>query len=112
MATHIYTVMNSKSPPRPGTLPVNAQPVARGDAPTAHDATSAQTPQEAKKATRKRKLLVGVLVVVVLAILLVFGIPWVEEMLNTVSTDDAFVNGPRNVCCAPCGKTDFPRSGG
>jgi len=23
----------------------------------------------------------------------VFGIPWVEEMLNTVSTDDAYVNG-------------------
>jgi membrane fusion protein, multidrug efflux system len=34
-----------------------------------------------------------VLGVAVLAVLLVFGIPWVEEMLNTVSTDDAFVNG-------------------
>ena len=31
--------------------------------------------------------------VAVLAVLLVFGIPWVEAMLNTVSTDDAFVNG-------------------
>jgi multidrug resistance efflux pump len=31
--------------------------------------------------------------VAVLAVLLVFGIPWVEEMLNTVSTDDAYVNG-------------------
>ena len=31
--------------------------------------------------------------VAVLAVLLVFGIPWVKEMLNTVSTDDAFVNG-------------------
>ena len=31
--------------------------------------------------------------VVVLAVLLVFGIPWVERMLNTVSTDDAYVNG-------------------
>ena len=28
-----------------------------------------------------------------MAVLLVFGIPWIEEMLNTVSTDDAFVNG-------------------
>ena len=35
----------------------------------------------------------GVLGVAVLAVLLVFGIPWVEEMLNTVSTDDAYVNG-------------------
>ena len=46
-----------------------------------------------RKATRKRKLLAGGLGVAVLAVLLVFGIPWVEEMLNTVSTDDAFVNG-------------------
>ena len=66
----------------------------------AHDAKSAQTPpesrpvpQEAGKATRKRKLLAGVLGVAVLAVLLVFGVPWVEEMLNTVSTDDAYVNG-------------------
>lgn len=50
-------------------------------------------PQEARKAPRKRTLLVGALGVVVLAVLLVFGTPWVEAMLNTVSTDDAFVNG-------------------
>ena len=31
--------------------------------------------------------------VAVLAVLLVVGIPWVKEMLNTVSTDDAYVNG-------------------
>jgi membrane fusion protein (multidrug efflux system) len=73
---------------------------ASGDASAAHDAKSAQTPaepgpvpQEAPKAPRKRKLLLGVLGVAVLAVLLVFGIPWVEEMLNTVSTDDAYVNG-------------------
>ena len=83
---------------KPGSI--NAQPTANGDASAAHDAKSAQTPpesrpvpQEARKATRKRKLLVGVLGVAVLAVLLVFGIPWVEEMLNTVSTDDAYVNG-------------------
>jgi membrane fusion protein (multidrug efflux system) len=49
--------------------------------------------QEARGATRKRTLLFGVLGVVALAVLLVLGIPWVVEMLNTVSTDDAFVNG-------------------
>jgi membrane fusion protein (multidrug efflux system) len=38
-------------------------------------------------------LLAGVLGVAVLAVLIVFGIPWVEEMLSTVSTDDAYVNG-------------------
>jgi hypothetical protein len=51
----------------------------------------------ARKATRKRKLLAGVLDVAVLAVLLVSGIPWVEEMLNTVSTDDAFVKQEGNL---------------
>jgi membrane fusion protein, multidrug efflux system len=79
---------------------IDAQPTKNGDASAAHDATFAETPpesgpapQEARKAARKRKLLYGVLGVAVLAALLVFGIPSVEEMLNTVSTDDAFVNG-------------------
>jgi membrane fusion protein (multidrug efflux system) len=79
---------------------IDAQPAVNGDASAARDATSAQTqpesrpmPVEVRKATPKRKLLAGVLGVAVLAVLLVFGIPWVEEMLNTVSTDDAFVNG-------------------
>jgi membrane fusion protein, multidrug efflux system len=83
---------------KPGSI--NAQPKANGDASAPHDAKSAQPPpgsrpvsQGARKATPKRKLLAGVLGVAVLAVLLVFGIPWVEEMLNTVSTDDAFVNG-------------------
>jgi membrane fusion protein (multidrug efflux system) len=83
---------------KPGSI--NAQPTANGDASAAHDAKPAQpppesgpAPQETQKATRQRKLLAGVLGVAVLAVLLVFGIPWVEEMLNTVSTDDAFVNG-------------------
>jgi membrane fusion protein (multidrug efflux system) len=80
--------------------PIKAQPTANGDASAAHDTKSAEAPpesrpvpQEARKATRKRKLLAGVLGVAVLAVLLVFGIPWVEQMLNTVSTDDAYVNG-------------------
>jgi membrane fusion protein (multidrug efflux system) len=34
-----------------------------------------------------------VLGVAVLAVFLVVGMPWVEGMLNTVSTDDAYVNG-------------------
>jgi membrane fusion protein (multidrug efflux system) len=58
--------------------------------PILKDATA---PREARTSGRRRKLLFGVLGVVVLAALLVFGIPKVEEMLNTVSTDDAYVNG-------------------
>jgi membrane fusion protein, multidrug efflux system len=72
-----------------------------GDTSAVHDnATSAKTPPPRdpaphgqKQARQKRKLLVGLLGVAALAGLMVFGIPWVEEMLNTVSTDDAFVNG-------------------
>ena len=35
----------------------------------------------------------GVLAAVVLAAIWKFGIPWIELTLNTVSTDDAYVNG-------------------
>src|ERR1700686_3178032 len=79
---------------------ISAQPTANGDGATAPDPTSAETPPasrpvplEARKAKRKRKLLTGVLGVAVLAVLIVFGIPQVKEMLSTVSTDDAYVNG-------------------
>ncbi len=42
---------------------------------------------------RKRRLLMGALAAVVLAIAAVFGVPWIREILTTVSTDDAYVNG-------------------
>ena len=35
----------------------------------------------------------GAFAALVLAIVVVFGIPWIREILNTVSTDDAYVNG-------------------
>ena len=35
----------------------------------------------------------GVLGALILVAACVFGIPWIREMLNTVSTDDAYVNG-------------------
>jgi membrane fusion protein (multidrug efflux system) len=42
------------------------------------------------KSKRARYLLIGAIAVLVLAIV---GIPWIKEALNTVSTDDAYVNG-------------------
>jgi membrane fusion protein (multidrug efflux system) len=79
---------------------INAQSSAKGEVSTGRDSNSAQTPPESttappapQKSPWKRKLLAGVLVVAVLAVVLVFGIPRVREMLNTVSTDDAYVNG-------------------
>jgi membrane fusion protein (multidrug efflux system) len=41
----------------------------------------------------KRRLLIGVLGPLVLAAALIFGGPWIRLRLNTVSTDDAYVNG-------------------
>jgi membrane fusion protein (multidrug efflux system) len=68
---------------------IDARTISKEDA----SVEPARTPPVPRKATRKRKLLAGAVAVVVLAVLLVFGIPWVEAMLNTVSTDDAYVNG-------------------
>jgi len=41
----------------------------------------------------KRRLVIGALGVLVLAAVLIFGVPWIRLTLNTVSTDDAYVNG-------------------
>ncbi len=50
-------------------------------------------PPQEQKPTRRRRILLGAAGVVVLAAALWFGIPWVQTSLNTVSTDDAYVNG-------------------
>jgi multidrug resistance efflux pump len=42
---------------------------------------------------QRRRLLMAALAAVVLAIAAVFGVPWIREILTTVSTDDAYVNG-------------------
>jgi membrane fusion protein, multidrug efflux system len=42
---------------------------------------------------RKRTLLIGVIGALVLAAVAALGIPYIQRTLNTVSTDDAFVNG-------------------
>ena len=72
---------------------IDAPASANGDATPGHAVTTARTPAEAQVSARKRKILTGMLGVAVLAALLVFGIPWAEDMLSTASTDDAFVNG-------------------
>jgi membrane fusion protein (multidrug efflux system) len=41
----------------------------------------------------KQRLAMGVLAALVLAAIWKFGVPWIELTLNTVSTDDAYVNG-------------------
>ena len=70
---------------------------------SARSADPAPTPQsppgagtvapEKPKANRRRNMLLGALGVLILAGALWFGVPWVQTTLNTVSTDDAYVNG-------------------
>src|SRR5271165_4333190 len=67
----------------------------KGDsAPTPQKApdTGAVSPEK-QKSTGRRKILLGAAGVLVLAAAFWFGIPWVQTTLNTVSTDDAYVNG-------------------
>ena len=46
-----------------------------------------------RQSMRRRRLLMGLLGALILAAVFVFGIPWIRASLNTVSTDDAYVNG-------------------
>src|SRR5271169_5129213 len=63
-------------------------------APTPQKPPEAGTiPPEKQTATGRRNMLLGALGVLVLAGALWFGIPSVQTALNTVSTDDAYVNG-------------------
>jgi membrane fusion protein, multidrug efflux system len=55
--------------------------------------SSEMIPQPGRRSARRRGLLIGVLGALILAVVGVLGIPWVRSALNTVSTDDAYVNG-------------------
>ncbi|MBV9631096.1 MAG: HlyD family secretion protein [Xanthobacteraceae bacterium] len=57
------------------------------------DAPSELNPPTNSKPSQRRRLLLGVGAAVLLAVILAFGIPWIRQSLNTVSTDDAYVNG-------------------
>jgi membrane fusion protein, multidrug efflux system len=60
----------------------------------ATESTQAPPVTAAKHRPRwKRRLAMGVLAALVLAAIWRFGVPWIELTLNTVSTDDAYVNG-------------------
>jgi membrane fusion protein, multidrug efflux system len=69
------------------SLPAADTNKSQSDVPSGPDAPTSHKPMQ-----RRRLLLAGA-AVVVLAVILVFGIPWIRQALNTVSTDDAFVNG-------------------
>ena len=48
---------------------------------------------EKPRANPRRKMLLAAAGLLILAAALWFGVPWVQTTLNTVSTDDAYVNG-------------------
>jgi membrane fusion protein (multidrug efflux system) len=62
-------------------------------APTPKNPASTGTLSTEKSGGGRRRLLLGAAGVLILAGALWFGIPWVQTTLNTVSTDDAYVNG-------------------
>src|SRR6201982_1115743 len=81
---------NSIDAPAPGK-PVAA--LDRDAKPPQTDPASKPVTPGAQRSTRRRRLLLGVLGVLVLAAALWFGTPYILLTLSTVSTDDAFVNG-------------------
>jgi membrane fusion protein, multidrug efflux system len=80
MDTHPSNAQPETSPPR--------SPDASGDS-TIEKVTS--SPDPAAKPKRKHRLRIWV-VAIAGVLLVVFGVPWILHSLNTVSTDDAYVN--------------------
>jgi membrane fusion protein, multidrug efflux system len=58
-----------------------------------HAAQLSPSPPPDQRRSRRRRLLIGALGALVLAAVCIFGIRWTLASLNTVSTDDAYVNG-------------------
>ncbi len=68
-------------------VPSDAQPAGGSSSPVQPATPPAHRPAQ------KRKLVLGVAGALVLVAALVFGVPYILRALNTVSTDDAYVNG-------------------
>ncbi len=82
----------SSSPPDAiSATPVRA--AAQEPAPTPSEAAPATPPATAPATPRRRKWLQWAGVIVAAAVAGYFLVPWIDTMMNTVSTDDAFVNG-------------------
>src|SRR5215472_4132483 len=61
--------------------------------PIGHEPRSSAPPPSGGHPMRRRRLLIGIVGALVLVIACVFGIPSIRHAFNTVSTDDAYVNG-------------------
>ena len=67
--------------------------VERGNKSLRRDSSSRASTAGEHRPGFKRRLVIGMLGVLVLAAVLIFFVPWIRLTLNTVSTDDAYVNG-------------------
>jgi membrane fusion protein, multidrug efflux system len=76
---------------RDGSSPLEA-PAASERVPGEHEARQSVSPPPDQRSSRRRRLVVA-LGALVLAAVFIFGVPWIRTSLNTVSTDDAYVNG-------------------
>jgi membrane fusion protein, multidrug efflux system len=61
--------------------------------PAEHAAERSPSRPPDQRPSRRRRLLIAALGALILAAVCIFGIPWILASLNTVSTDDAYVNG-------------------
>jgi membrane fusion protein, multidrug efflux system len=75
------------TPTAEGAVTARQTEKAQPDAPSGPNSPTSHSPQ------RRRPLLLGAAAAALLAVILVFGIPLIRQSLNTVSTDDAYVNG-------------------
>lgn len=86
-------ITEKRGPNRDESSRIDARSAGEG-ASVEHDTKSSPiTPPSDRQSGRRRSLLIGLLGAVVLVVVCVLGIPWIRLMLNTVSTDDAYVNG-------------------
>ena len=76
-----------------GSRAEEAVPVEQGTKSLQRDPSSTLVSPADHRPRRKRTLLMGVLAALVLAAIGILGVPWIRLTLNTVSTDDAYVNG-------------------
>ena len=84
----------SANPVDSAKAPAHPAPAAAAHAPQSdHPTAPAAVASTGRRGGHRRGLLFGGAGIVILAPALYFGIPWVDRMLNTVSTDDAYVNG-------------------
>jgi membrane fusion protein, multidrug efflux system len=87
--------VDSREPTRTESRPgaTESPPIERGAKSPRTDFSSTKAPPSHQRTKLNRRLVMAVVAALVLAAIWFYGIPWIQLSLNTVSTDDAYVNG-------------------